>query len=146
MFFFFFKQKTAYEMRISDWSSDVCSSDLAKLEETVADYNRAAETGRDRLGRRHMPLPIAQPPFYALPIASYPVRGFAGLKVDTAFHVLDSDAKPITGLYAVGEVLGSNLRSEERRVGKECVSTCRSRWSPYPSKKKKKKTTQEALH
>src|SRR3546814_9158094 len=29
MFFFFFKQKTAYEMRISDWSSDVCSSDLA---------------------------------------------------------------------------------------------------------------------
>src|SRR3546814_9883847 len=30
MFFFFFKQKTAYEMRISDWSSDVCSSDLAK--------------------------------------------------------------------------------------------------------------------
>src|SRR3546814_13682786 len=31
MFFFFFKQKTAYEMRISDWSSDVCSSDLAAL-------------------------------------------------------------------------------------------------------------------
>src|SRR3546814_11452634 len=31
MFFFFFKQKTAYEMRISDWSSDVCSSDLALL-------------------------------------------------------------------------------------------------------------------
>src|SRR3546814_3681662 len=30
-FFFFFKQKTAYEMRISDWSSDVCSSDLVKL-------------------------------------------------------------------------------------------------------------------
>src|SRR3546814_7876957 len=29
--FFFFKQKTAYEMRISDWSSDVCSSDLANL-------------------------------------------------------------------------------------------------------------------
>src|SRR3546814_9556195 len=31
MFFFFFKQKTAYEMRISDWSSDVCSSDLKGL-------------------------------------------------------------------------------------------------------------------
>src|SRR3546814_5956395 len=31
MYFFFFKQKTAYEMRISDWSSDVCSSDLSKL-------------------------------------------------------------------------------------------------------------------
>src|SRR3546814_3402409 len=32
MFFFFFKQKTAYEMRISDWSSDVCSSDLGQYE------------------------------------------------------------------------------------------------------------------
>src|SRR3546814_5197556 len=32
VFFFFFKQKTAYEMRISDWSSDVCSSDLAMIE------------------------------------------------------------------------------------------------------------------
>src|SRR3546814_1326434 len=32
LFFFFFKQKTAYEMRISDWSSDVCSSDLVSLE------------------------------------------------------------------------------------------------------------------
>src|SRR3546814_14518902 len=32
IFFFFFKQKTAYEMRISDWSSDVCSSDLAAWE------------------------------------------------------------------------------------------------------------------
>src|SRR3546814_2853475 len=38
---FFFKQKTAYEMRISDWSSDVCSSDLSSSEET-ADYQRSA--------------------------------------------------------------------------------------------------------
>src|SRR3546814_10715162 len=36
--FFFFKQKTAYEMRISDWSSDVCSSDLEK---TYADFEIA---------------------------------------------------------------------------------------------------------
>lgn len=86
-----------------------CGIDAAKLEETVADYNRAVETGQDRLGRRHMPLPIAQPPFYALPIASYTVRGFAGLKVDTDFHVLDGQDQPIPGLYAVGEVLGSNL-------------------------------------
>src|SRR3546814_1792879 len=40
LFFFFFKQKTAYEMRISDWSSDVCSSDLAMF---VADGSEAAE-------------------------------------------------------------------------------------------------------
>src|SRR3546814_10070102 len=37
LFFFFFKQKTAYEMRISDWSSDVCSSDLMRYEDAAAD-------------------------------------------------------------------------------------------------------------
>src|SRR3546814_9560704 len=37
VFFFFFKQKTAYEMRISDWSSDVCSSDLAALLSSAGD-------------------------------------------------------------------------------------------------------------
>src|SRR3546814_2065356 len=79
VFFFFFKQKTAYEMRISDWSSDVCSSDLPRLRG-------------------------------ALSITSF-----------------------ITKKVRVCRTAGSaiSLRSEERRVGKECVSTCRSRWSPY---------------
>src|SRR3546814_20511913 len=46
-FFFFFKQKTAYEMRISDWSSDVCSSDLAWLAELGNPYRRiGADPGR----------------------------------------------------------------------------------------------------
>src|SRR3546814_3612466 len=80
VFFFFFKQKTAYEMRISDWSSDVCSSDL-------------------NLGADRRP---------ALPGV------FAGGALQT---------RQRQGL--------SQGRSEERRVGKECVSTCRSRWSPY---------------
>src|SRR3546814_16811740 len=43
LYFFFFKQKTAYEMRISDWSSDVCSSDLR-------------QSGRRRLGRGRLPV------------------------------------------------------------------------------------------
>src|SRR3546814_9809644 len=43
LFFFFFKQKTAYEMRISDWSSDVCSSDL--LLNAGADYFHHATAG-----------------------------------------------------------------------------------------------------
>src|SRR3546814_16317902 len=38
-----------------------------------------------------------------------------------------------------GQVVLDVSRSEERRVGKECVSTCRSRWSPHPNKKKKNK-------
>src|SRR3546814_3127913 len=73
---FFFKQKTAYEMRISDWSSDVCSSDLCRQ----------------------------------------PVR----LRIIHRLHVIVDLHRGHAG-----------NRSEERRVGKECVSTCRSRWSPY---------------
>src|SRR3546814_7623408 len=60
--FFFFKQKTAYEMRISDWSSDVCSSDLrgsTNEPQSTKSWNRgierqrpAAESGAQRGGRR----------------------------------------------------------------------------------------------
>src|SRR3546814_1368448 len=86
--FFFFKQKTAYEMRISDWSSDVCSSDLLARD----------VSGRERVVEE----------------ASVPV-----------------DARePGTQQQLLAEELDPE-RSEERRVGKECVSTCRSRWSPY---------------
>src|SRR3546814_6881995 len=59
-FVFFFKQKTAYEMRISDWSSDVCSSDLVLLSDTERLFNESAwlglenqEYGQFRLGRQH---------------------------------------------------------------------------------------------
>src|SRR3546814_4305564 len=94
---FFFKQKTAYEMRISDWSSDVCSSDLAQLIDAFGGENgewfsaSAAKTIGEGL----------------------PVRGRNdGTRIDNAVKA------------------GQEIREEERRVGKECVSTCRSRWSP----------------
>src|SRR3546814_5786137 len=83
-FFFFFKQKTAYEMRISDWSSDVCSSDLQQLTAWLG---------------------------LAAPVTA------AGWEARAA--------------QPAGQAEASVGRSEERRVGKECVSTCRSRWSPY---------------
>src|SRR3546814_2868558 len=86
-YFFFFKQKTAYEMRISDWSSDVCSSDLA-LDEIVD----RRQVLRDKQGEN--------------------TPG-------------DMD------LCRWPRARSANARLEERRVGKECVSTCRSRWSPY---------------
>src|SRR3546814_3885308 len=90
--FFFFKQKTAYEMRISDWSSDVCSSDLAF---------RDRESGScDASLRVHAVRKMAIPD-WRWPDCSATARA------------------------------SSHRRSEERRVGKECVSTCRSRWSPY---------------
>src|SRR3546814_3144960 len=91
--FFFFKQKTAYEMRISDWSSDVCSSDLPPdISEVIApniEINRLVTA--PLLGQQAKPL-----------------------KINIKLTIDDLEG-----------------RSEERRVGKECVSTCRSRWSPY---------------
>src|SRR3546814_11617828 len=121
MFFFFFKQKTAYEMRISDWSSDVCSSDLwsptvwsvsVKILQLVkADGNPAWAGDQDKaLGDR---------------IGAFRhVRSFA----------IDAVHKGTSPFIGAREL----WRSEERRVGKECVSTCRSRWSPYHKKKKPK--------
>src|SRR3546814_2097972 len=96
--FFFFKQKTAYEMRISDWSSDVCSSDLQQsaaqmetLTEVIVTASRRNQTTEE--------VP------YSISVVNPVQLSNAG----------------VTDL----------ARSEERRVGKECVSTCRSRWSPY---------------
>src|SRR3546814_7811990 len=92
-FFFFFKQKTAYEMRISDWSSDVCSSDLPKsLRPLPVRLRRCCQSGCCCC-----PIALDWMPSY---------RSRPPEKVEWR-------------------------RSEERRVGKECVSTCRSRWSPY---------------
>src|SRR3546814_1374823 len=100
--FFFFKQKTAYEMRISDWSSDVCSSDLGRRQVDRGDSgDHAAGEG----------------------------MGLA--------EVVGADRRAEAVFGVVGERDGlvearhGEQRSEERRVGKECVSTCRSRWSPY---------------
>src|SRR3546814_15675366 len=97
-------------MRISDWSSDVCSSDLGlpfvvrsvqpALEEVEASLEEAAESlgaGRWTIFRRVI-MPTIVPAL---------ATGFT-----------------LALARAIGE------RSEERRLGKECVSTCRSRWSP----------------
>src|SRR3546814_12866319 len=113
--FFFFKQKTAYEMRISDWSSDVCSSDLGLAARPpapviVAGRGYAPDT---RVG--------AMPPDTRAPADAH--------DVSLARNRLRSQP----GQTREGP------RSEERRVGKECVSTCRSRWPPYHSQKKTSK-------
>src|SRR3546814_19658691 len=107
--FFFFKQKTAYAMRISDWSSDVCSSDLLQIE---ADACAAIEgdIGADVEG-------------------AFADDVVAGLKCGGAVAG-PGDAAAIDA--------GLGRRSEARRVGKECVRTVRSRWSPYHYKKKTK--------
>src|SRR3546814_16667921 len=96
---FFCKQKTSYELRISDWSSDVCSSDLGQ----------AGQAGGGQEFCRQ-----ADPP--------PPRRRWGVAQAESGRLVLQG-------------------RSEERSVGKECVSTCRSRWSPCPYKNNTKNTT-----
>src|SRR3546814_1488967 len=113
MFFFcfFFKQKTAYEMRISDWSSDVCSSDLIKI-------------------------------LLLFPMVHMP-RGWEAARLRSDHETKEKGAsfRPQSQLVAVGrrkirrhpplENAALHPSSEERRVGNECVSKCRSRWSQY---------------
>src|SRR3546814_4898768 len=94
--FFFFKQKTAYEMRISDWSSDVCSSDLG----VTITANSAWAMQMPRIDHGAGSATLRRRP-----------------RCDSTYSST-SRGMP-------------RKRSEERRVGKECVSTCRSRWSPY---------------
>src|SRR3546814_11460304 len=97
-------------MRISDWSSDVCSSDLF--------------LGIDEA--RHLD------PARAIIDRTADQRELVGGRDDRRF-ILQPVAR--ADLDQFHRVIFQNLRSEERRVGKECVSTCRSRWSPYHIKK-----------
>src|SRR3546814_6654109 len=106
-FVFFFKQKTAYEMRISDWSSDVCSSDLF-----MSDGGDAILTAdRDFLENA----PQVEAVFNT------------GAKV---IHLPAKWGQARGTLQAAHILMWWSRRSEERRVGKECVSTSRYRWSP----------------
>src|SRR3546814_1086666 len=113
--FFFFKQKTAYELRISDWSSDVCSSDLA----IVAILPRAEARARFDAAQTVSRPDGALVPGFVNSHAHNPMTLLRGVADDLPLKVwLQQHIWPIEG------------RSEERRVGKECVSKGRSRWSP----------------
>src|SRR3546814_9979869 len=98
--FFVFRQKTAYELRISDWSSDVCSSDLKPV---APDLTTNLVITTDRRA-------------YHLELES----------TESTWTWSNSFQPASTSTSAV-----QPERSEERRVGKECVSTGRSRWWPY---------------
>src|SRR3546814_12190424 len=126
-YFFFFKQKTAYEMRISDWSSDVCSSDLVTTPNGVRNTDA-----------------------FTLQVAQNAQLNFDLAEAETAAEEPGEDITAGGDTGGTIVVTASNLqsleggevgRSEERRVGQEGVSTCRSRWSPYHLQKKKKNTT-----
>src|SRR3546814_15157809 len=112
-------------MRISDWSSDVCSSDLFVVEalqlEQIAQYAQNFP-GRSRIGKR---------------------RGHALEALDAAFGVHKAArgfGKGRNRQHDIGQILrrrAERRSSEERRGGHECASTCRSRWAAYTYKKNK---------
>ncbi len=89
--------------------ADAAGIDVAGLERTVASYNQGQATREDSLGREHMPLPIAQAPFYAIKLHSWVLSGAAGLAVDPQLRVIRDDGSPIAGLYAAGELLGGSV-------------------------------------
>src|SRR3546814_11944185 len=121
-------------MRISDWSSDVCSSDLdARIVDEPGDLVVRGENIGEDSGWRACA-------FEELGKSERALRNVLGVLQhhDIADHELRADD---AGDLIIGKVPGldreqyakrqrQHLRSEERRVGKECVSTCRSRWSP----------------
>src|SRR3546814_12990689 len=109
-------------MRISDWSSDVCSSDLFRAQNEAVDaaFPQLVDT-----------LTIALDAPDALAAEAAAGRLAAALAAQPA--VAQSVFLPQGGPFfrQNGLLYLSAVRSEERRVGKACVSTCRSRWSPY---------------
>src|SRR3546814_12330945 len=101
-------------MRISDWSSDVCSSDLQCLLDAHDAEGRAIKS---------VASPIRCPGEAPLARAAPAMGAHTDELLAQAGYTPDQ----IASLRKTAV-----LRSEERRVGKECVSTCRSRWLPYP--------------
>src|SRR6059036_2018877 len=155
--FFFFKQKTAYEITYGDWSSDVCSSDLLTLRE-VADVINMHESTVSRVTNEK----YVQTPRGLLPLKFFFSSGLStttgedasarAIRAQIQKMVGDEDPKnPLTDQQIVEMfaqrgvriarrtvakyrdqlgILPARMRSEERRVGKECRRLCRSRWSP----------------
>src|SRR3546814_13943798 len=98
-------------MRISDWSSDVCSSDLVPHRTVLA-----VDANIERIVVDHQPV--------------------AEHHLDAGADAFVHPGYPVVSLADDDRIAHGAVRSAERRVGKECVSTCRSRWSPYTKKTK----------
>src|SRR3546814_18908716 len=114
-------------MRISYWSSDVCSSDLHTLQHAVATdsymtYRKFSEGVHN------------QPPNTLRDLLDFKVDGVTAVpieEVDSITAIRKRFVTPGMSLGAPSPAAHGPLRPEERRVGNACVRTCRSRWSPY---------------
>src|SRR3546814_8781969 len=142
-------------MRISDWSSDVCSSDLAvaEIERRAGDRHFAqvfltARTAEPLGRKRYWPI-FEAASRHGIPVGIHS-GGANGVPLTPggwhSFYIEDHHGNAVAMQTALAslvfegvlerwpdlKIVAVEARSEERRVGKECVSTCRSRWSPYP--------------
>src|SRR3546814_12742013 len=127
-------------MRISDWSSDVCSSDLIAQILAFLGVRPQWEPASGRVtGFEILPLSVLERPRVDVTVR---ISGFFRDAFPHQIDLIDSAVRAVADLgepaelnpvaARVAEDAGRmTARSEERRVGKECVSTCRTRWSPY---------------
>src|SRR3546814_14557176 len=119
-------------MRISDWSSDVCSSDLSFIR-----YGLPLGQCSARAAIMYLYLPIAN-----LSVNAFVIIGLGGVVgvlsgmfgvgggfLTTPLLIFYGIPPTVAAASAATQVTGASVRSAERRVGKECVSTCRSRCS-----------------
>src|SRR3546814_18484293 len=97
-------------MRISDWSSDVCSSDLAVLK-ALKRIPTIGEVTAQKLMQK---------------FGDGFLASMLGDNIHEFINLMDGN-----GELVFSDRQAHRMRSEERRVGKECVSKCRSRWSPF---------------
>src|SRR3546814_17845081 len=115
-------------MRISDWSSDVCSSDLIG--------------GRQRKGRQAL-----RDRSHQIDAVLSEIEHNDRQNRESNSHDRPCLGRDIRRAWAKPQSDQRGLeRSEERRVGKECVNTCRSRWSQYHSKKNKKEIHEDKIN
>src|SRR3546814_14153321 len=124
-------------MRISDWSSDVCSSDLFKVPHASAARGEVAWTSGKLVGCEFY-TPISQVSLGDGRLRDAVAKSSTSNDSLRRFESFGARVRRLR--LAKTMTQGELARSEERRVGKECVSTCRSRWSPYHYKKKIDKT------
>src|SRR3546814_18118614 len=135
-------------MRISDWSSDVCSSDLfteaivGKAKSSRGDFTASEDdnvlvTGvaQDKNALGFFGFAYYEENTSRLNAVKIKLNADAPAIGPSAAAVIDGSYQPLSRpifIYVNAKAAKEKpQRSEERRVGKECVSTCRSRWSPY---------------
>src|SRR3546814_14213960 len=112
-------------MRISDWSSDVCSSDLIDIMARFLQHEppNPPEWGMPQMRETWKVL---------IPVDQRPSKKMNDYNIDNIFAVTLRDSGEVALIDGDTKKIVNIIRSEERRGGKEDVSTCRSRWSPYP--------------